>query len=452
MKDEKAYQDEQWNDLPLPDADKAWQKMELLLDEDKKRRRLLPFWFWRYGGLALLLVGLAVGGWYWWQAGSTTDAGAQQESVKSRTATSTPPSDPAASGQPKTSRSASTKENKPNHQTTIEALPQPQETPDLPAKQMGEKKEPNNIGLTAKVGGRTKVKSTASSAQIDRRKTNNRVAQQTSNVKQTPTSPELTGVPPKEKQASITAPKDSVAKKDTVGTKAAEPVASAAPEQNKKQKKKAAFEFSAGIGLQQAIPLKQQASSAFNYNGKRSKVADLIPSVYLRLQRGRWYAQAEFQYAVPQPVEHFSFSQKTTYDATAFNVNVERFSIQKIYYHQLPFSVNYHVLPNWSIGAGAMYNMLAGAVTEQEVQSRNVQTGAEATTRNLAPIRGYKDSFLYKSTAGILVQTDYHWKRFSLGMRFTQDLQPFIKYTTPDGIVMDEKNRVLQAILRFRLF
>jgi hypothetical protein len=110
------------------------------------------------------------------------------------------------------------------------------------------------------------------------------------------------------------------------------------------------------------------------------------------------------------------------------------------------------VLENWSVGAGMMYNLLAGAVTEQEIESKNVQLGTTTISRNLAPVKGYKDSFLYKTTAGILLQTDYHWKRFSLGLRFTQHLQPFIKYTSPDGVVMDEKNKVLQAILRFRLF
>src|SRR5687768_771222 len=65
MSDEQRYHDEQWDDLPLPDSDQAWQKMELLLEKEEKRRRVIPFWFWRYAAPALLMVGLAVGLWLW---------------------------------------------------------------------------------------------------------------------------------------------------------------------------------------------------------------------------------------------------------------------------------------------------------------------------------------------------------------------------------------------------
>lgn len=65
MSEQLPYKDEQWNDLPVPDGETSWQKMEVLLAKDKKRRRILPFWFWRYAGAGLLLTSLAVGGWLW---------------------------------------------------------------------------------------------------------------------------------------------------------------------------------------------------------------------------------------------------------------------------------------------------------------------------------------------------------------------------------------------------
>lgn len=210
--------------------------------------------------------------------------------------------------------------------------------------------------------------------------------------------------------------------------------------------------WSAGVGLQQSIALYHQQSSMVDTIGQGQLFFDYFPSLYFKVQRDRWFAQAEFHYSVPQPVKQFSFSQKTRYDATNLILNTERFIIQKMYYHQLPFSVNYFALPNLSIGVGGVYNILAGAVTQQELTSKNVQTGNETVSRNLAPVKGYKDSFLYKTTAGILLQTDYHWKRLSLGLRYTQNFQPFIKYTKPDGTILDEKTQALQAILRFRLW
>lgn len=449
MKDDKPYIDEQWDDLPLPDADNAWQRMELLLDDDKKRRRVLPFWFWRYTGLGLLLAGMAIGGWLWLKSGAENEPTTQKQLSKQNDVVSEP-----ASEKPMTNRTATTtsssKKEQPTENNTILKAPQKRERKqDLKDNVAPEKSIVTKSALPKKSGGSiAKTKTTPQQVPDDDPVLNDRTSPKQTQPKRPANS--LTEQQTEIKK-TVLPPKDSVVKKDTVAVKAAEPVAGNEPVK-KEQKKNNPFVLSAGIGLQQAIALKSQESSAFNYNGKRSTASDLIPSVYLRLQKGKWFAQAEFQYAVPQPVEQFSFSQKTTYDVAALNVNTERTSIQKLYYHQLPFSINYHVLPNWSVGAGAMYNVLAGAVTEQEVQSKNVQTGAEATTRALAPVKGYKDSFLYKTTAGILVQTDYHWKRFSLGMRFTQNLQPFIKYTRPDGTILDEKNRVLQAILRFRLF
>ncbi|HYO22425.1 MAG TPA: hypothetical protein VER36_08455, partial [Flavisolibacter sp.] len=310
-----------------------------------------------------------------------------------------------------------------------------------------------NTTVKAKTSTKTKVKSAHQQLNTDLPQNSISISQQESHTEKAKISPREIEDSLKTGDSLTIVPrpkKDTAALKDTIAKKIAEPMVSNEPKQG--SQKKAAFFFSAGVGMQRAIALNSQRSSDFNYKGRRSTVSDLLPSVYLRLQKGKWFAQAEFQYAAPQPVKQFSFSQKTRYDAASLNLNTERFTVQKLYYHQLPFSINYHLLENWSVGAGTVYSILAGAVTEQEVESKNLQTGVANVTRNVAPVQGYRDSFFYKTTAGILVQTDYHWKRFSLGLRFTQNLQPFIKYTKPDGTVLDEKNKVLQAMLRFRLF
>jgi hypothetical protein len=162
--------------------------------------------------------------------------------------------------------------------------------------------------------------------------------------------------------------------------------------------------------------------------------------------------QGEWQSRIPQPVKPFSFNETTSYNAANKTLQKDRFYIQTLYYHQLPLSLNYYVLPHWSWGAGGTYNLFAGAVTSQEVTRRDINTGAETMFSQVVPMKGFTDSFLYRSTAGILLQTNYHWKRLSIGLRYTQHLQPFIKYTAPDGAVLSKKNQVLQAVLRFRLF
>jgi len=460
MSEDKRHLDEGWDDLPLPDANAAWQKMEVLLDEDKKRRRVLPFWFWRNAGLGLLLVGIMAGGWFWLFGGeATTESTSRVEKTNPVT----------TKEEKQTSIDLESNGSQPKQQTKETTIGEEKEnsntvtSSDLPREEKEEK-----VTTTA-VPGKDKAgrMSLPIKKQVTKKEKRGRIKKKT-------TPPDLqlleevlieekeeqknTAVQPQKPAAKdtispiTTVAKDSTTKKDTAIKKTAEPMVANEDKTDSSQEKKSAFLFSAGIGLQQAIAINGQQSTSYNYNGKKGSLSDRIPSVYFRIQKGKWFAQTEFQYSVPQPVKPFSFSQKTTFDVSSLNLNKEQFSIQKLYYHQLPVSINYFVLPNWSIGAGGMYNVLAGAVTEQEINRENVLTGDVAASRNVAPVKGYKDSFLYKTTAGIIYQTDYHWKRFALGLRFTQNLQPFIKYTKPDGQIVDERNKVLQAILRFRLF
>jgi hypothetical protein len=170
------------------------------------------------------------------------------------------------------------------------------------------------------------------------------------------------------------------------------------------------------------------------------------------MHTGKWFMQAEFRYGAPQSVKEFSFAQRTKYDTATNNLSVTNTVLRKTYYHQIPLTLNYHVHKNVSIGVGGMYSFFYGAVTQQEVRTQNVLTGQESFKTTIVPVRSFNDSFLYKSQVHLLVQADYHWKRFNLGLRYSSDLQPYIKYTLPDGSVRTEKNHSLQLFVRYRLF
>ena len=459
MSEEKQYSD-QWDNLPLPDGDVAWQKMELLLGKEEKRR-IVPVWFWRYAGLSLFVIGLAVGGWLLLQSsksnpGKTSSSGietARPGSKKQETNITTTPEEKhnnVVDEKEKTNEQTITSSPTADAIVTDKTVPTTSSTVKRRASSVVEKSETQQ--KTSGQHNHRKPSTTIifkSQPSLQKQKLEATIVKEDSvatkeslTVSDTPNSAEEKDV--------ITEKKENIVKKDSA-TKPEEPN-NIKEEKKDSAKKKAAFIVSAGAGFQQAIAINGQQAVSVNYKGKKGTLSDRIPSVYIQLQKGKWFAQAEFQYASPQPVQPFSFNQKTRYDVASVSVNTERFTIQKLYYHQLPFSVNYQPFPNWSVGAGAIYNILAGAVTEQEVQSKNLQTGAESFQQTLSPVNGYKDSFLYKTTAGILIQTDYHWKRFSLGLRYTQNVQPFMKYTRPDGQVLDEKNKVFQAILRIRLW
>lgn len=461
MKQEGPYLDNEWDDVPLPDGDAAWQKMELLLDKED-RRRGLPFWFWRYAGYGLLLVGLAAGAWLL--------TGRKAEEAKAPTAESNP-LPPSAEG------------NKEQVAKNKETVAGKQKRSVLPAQQPATQPEPKAVATpeTAKAKEKTPSpivpkKTAFTNPELPAGK-RQKVARETKPAQPNPLTPseplekktdqKVTGkdvnivssfdlqTPVLQKADSVTTKttvqKDTTAAKDTVAAKPAPPVVKV-KEKKAKPEPKTGFVWSAGIGFQKAIALSNQKSTTGDTAGRKRYFFDYFPSVYVKLQRDKWFAQAELAYSVPQPVQSFSFSQKTTYNSSALTLNTQRAILQKLYYHQLSLSLNYHPLPQWSVGAGLIQNRLAGAVTERENVSKNVQTGAESYSKYTVPVKGYTDSFFYKSTASLLLQTDYHLKRFSLGLRYTKNLQPFMTYTKPDGTVLNEKNSVLQAVLRFRLW
>jgi hypothetical protein len=509
MSEQLPNHDEQWDDMPLPNQEEAWQKMKRMLDREEDRRRFLPFWFWRYGVLGLLLLVTTAGG-YWLLNRRTEDPAAGRsanENTSPPAATSREKTLPRSgkeivethegpatntaelrtttkekdkqslTANEKTVTTKTAKERDKAITTNTETLePAVVKTAVLDAKNVIDKiaGSPLNTSLPATSQGIAKKQR----RQNKKHSSGAPIASETKllssskhilvNKKEADNTTKWGNPSPARNPATVTAASDSlkeaVAKnipeitnqKDTASaikdtTKSAEPLAMSNEPKTRKAKKNNTLLFSAGVGLQQAIAFNGQQTSSYNLNGKQNSLSDKIPSVYLRLQKDQWFLQGEFHYGVPQAVESFAFSQTTAYNATAGELRTERAIVQKLYYHQLPLSINYFVLPQWSVGTGGAYNLLAGAVTEQETDLKNTLTGSGLSKSRVVPVKGFRDSFLYRSIIGVLLQTDYHWKRFSFGLRYTAGLQSFIKYTRPDGAVLDEKNQSLQVVLRFRV-
>jgi hypothetical protein len=211
--------------------------------------------------------------------------------------------------------------------------------------------------------------------------------------------------------------------------------------------------FAGGIGLQQQIPIAGQGFVPYDYYGRRSAVADFIPSLFLRLhQQDIGFLMAEFRYGAPQFVKGLPYNRSSVYDSVTMIFSTTTNRLLKTYYHQIPLTFNYYLKPGFSFGAGIMYSRFAGAVYEQEIKDRNVLTLGESRTTSLMNVKGFKDSFLYKTQWHVLFQTDFQWKKFMTGLRFSKDLEPYIKFTLPNGEIKREKNFTLQAIIRYQLF
>ena len=100
--------------------------------------------------------------------------------------------------------------------------------------------------------------------------------------------------------------------------------------------------WSAGVGVQQQIPVGGQMITGYGKTGNTNALADYIPSVYLRMEKsGKWFAQTEFSYGAPQPVNDFSFKRKSVLDNNLTAITTTTVRLKKTYYHQMPLSFNY---------------------------------------------------------------------------------------------------------------
>jgi hypothetical protein len=239
---------------------------------------------------------------------------------------------------------------------------------------------------------------------------------------------------------------DSIKKGDTAILKPAT--------KNNAEKEKKRISFSAGAAMQQQLPFFGQKFVPYNSLGRKGTLADYIPSVYFRVHKDqKWFIQAEFKYGAPQYNKEFLYNQKTKSDTILKIDTTTSLSLKKSYYHQLPISFNHFITPNWSIGTGLVWNKFFGAVSEQQINKKNLITGNDSVlTKRIITGSGSNDSGFVKSYFQALFETQYKWKRFTVGARYSFGLQPYIKFTLPGTGPLQQKNKSINIFLRYELW
>jgi hypothetical protein len=51
-----------------------------------------------------------------------------------------------------------------------------------------------------------------------------------------------------------------------------------------------------------------------------------------------------------------------------------------------------------------------------------------------------------------LIETQYQWKRFTAGARYSFGLQPYLKFKLPGGEQREERNSSMQLFIRYELW
>ena len=444
MSDQLPYEerDRCFNDLPLPDENASWQKMKEMLDRDDDDGRIIPPVFLKscLGWGMLLLVGLTIA-WLvvrperWWS--QTTKA--KQESSLHEVQKPTVTEDTIQT--PHQTSKSFFNEDTDNITKPLQNIKVASSSPNMVHRNKNNSVKINRLKQATKVPfikNEDLVKESPKTLPG-----NNSQKKVTNKSDGTITSDTSLTIASQQRNAT---PKDS-----TRQNLISQPIDSSIQKKPNSSQKK--LIVAAGLGLQQQIPIAGQTTVPYSYYGRESSLADYIPSVFVQLQKEKkWFVMGEFRFGAAQSVKELSYNQNTKLDSSTMNVTMTTMRLKKTYYHQLPFSFNYYLKPNLSVGMGGMYSHFYGAVTEKETDTWNAQTQTNTNFKEIIHIKHFTDSFLYKTQVHFLVQADYQWKRFSFGLRYTKDIQPYIKYTKPDGTVDEEKNQSLQLMIRYKLW
>lgn len=250
---------------------------------------------------------------------------------------------------------------------------------------------------------------------------------------------------PEEKKSEKT---DSLAKKEP------------AKEKTKQNNK---IYFAAGAGLWQRIDNIGPKGNAYTPSGNSSganalkKPFNYVPSVYARMYKGnKWFLQAEFRYKSPKKINNLLYSYSDfTIPFTTTRV-ITSYYLTDVYFHQLPVTFNYFVTKNWSIGAGISWNKFNSAfAVEERTVLNSVLPGGGTKYREFKYEKSDSTNINIRLTdsyfQGIL-ETQYRWRRFSLGLNYSFGLQPYLNYNPQGTSQRSERNNMLNIFIRYELW
>jgi hypothetical protein len=226
-----------------------------------------------------------------------------------------------------------------------------------------------------------------------------------------------------------------------------------AADQPPKSKKKP-LTYSAGTGIYQLLPVNGQSLTPYNSLGRKGTLMDYIPSLIFRVNKEeKWFIHSEFRYGAPQQTKDIVYKFSTDTNHSTQKVTNTSTRVKKTYYHQLPLTFNYYILPGMSLGAGVSWNRFNSAISERDIIIRDLQTGLDTAFGPTEILRTRRaDSNFVKSYWQAVIEASYKRNKFSAGLRYAFGLQPFIRFTLPGGLQQEEKNSSLQLFIRYEFW
>ncbi|MFT3826512.1 MAG: hypothetical protein QM731_21505 [Chitinophagaceae bacterium] len=237
------------------------------------------------------------------------------------------------------------------------------------------------------------------------------------------------------------------------------PPAPAAPEKNNNKKRSnndGPGTFVVGLTLPLNLPINDQQALSINRNAKPSTISDYIPSVHLQYHiNPRTYVQTELQFSAPQFISpQLLYQQKQSRPFTNSSVYTSIYA-RKLYYFNLPVTIHFSPLPGMFMGAGVQYSsLLSGIALTEERQFWNSNPPREMEKFKYSKFKN--DSLsdkLRNNEWRLVVDFNYYFNRFTIGMRYNQALSNYADFRMPNSpAYIRDKNKSLQFYVRYNVW
>jgi hypothetical protein len=260
-----------------------------------------------------------------------------------------------------------------------------------------------------------------------------------------PTAGPTVAATPKKKDSVTTSIRKPVVKDSTHKKPSAPPI--------EKPKEEKDHGWVVGIGLNQFFPIGGQRGSTYNSDGLTGTLSDYLPVPMIRYYFNRkTYVQLEAQLNTPQPTKKNLVFNAPLPDTVSLpgNTVVSSATIQQLYYFNIPLSFHYAPADNLNIGTGLQFSHLSNAIGNFDSTITNTGTAA---VKNANDTKSFKGDTLYRriktNELRFLVDVNYTYKHFVLGVRYNLALSNFINIQLPTGGVSQARNSSLQLYLRY---
>ena len=213
---------------------------------------------------------------------------------------------------------------------------------------------------------------------------------------------------------------------------------------------KTKYELILGLGLNQQIPINGQSFVPYGNDGRKLSVSDYLPYLYgIYKLKSRISLEGQFRYGAPHYIRQVVYNQQKI-DSFASQEHSYRYTLQKTYYHQLQLGINYSVSNKIDIGAGVQFNLFKSAVVKRDYVLKDLILNKDSIISSYQLV-ARDDSFFTRQHIDLNFHMNYHFKYFDAGIKTGMPLSSLLNYQDSSGKLEQEKSWYLNFYMRVPL-